>query len=208
MLQGNYTTGGKENLTYCSNGKPNTSHNATEKHDDSPLQFMKNLQLPDPIGFGMKAITLISKIIAAFYILGIIATFMTLILSALSLFRTLTNPAREGGTLARLANLAFSTIAFFCFLLASIMVHIMIDKICDFFNHHPKLGVAAYPGRNFDRCTWVTVAMIGIVMVGCTVDVAMGISSFSDRFRNSRPGRGKDVEMEEQSLDERGGKSF
>lgn len=183
-------------------------HNATKGSDDSPLQFIKDLQLPDPVGFGMKAITLISKIIAAFYILGIIATFVTLILSALALFRTLSNPVSGGGTLARLANLAFSAIAFFCLLLASILVHVMVNKICNFFNHHPKLGVAAYPGRNFDRCTWVAVAMTGIVMVGCTLEVAMGISSVSGRFRKSPIGREKDIELEEQSLDERGGVRF
>lgn len=138
----------------------------------------------------MKAITLISKIIAAFYILGIIATFTTLVLSALSLSRTITNSASGDGTLTRLANLASSGAAFGCLLLASIMVHVMVDKICDFFNHHPKLGVAAYPGQNFERCTWVAVVMMGIMMVGCTLDVVMG------RSKTPYGGGGKVMEMD------------
>ena len=196
--QGNYTTKGKKNITYCSNGKPDHRHNKTTEHDSSPLSFIKNLHLPDPVGLGMEAITLISKIIAAFYILGIMATFTALMTSAASLalsFRPLTSHGKT--LLLAMASMAFSALAFFCLLLASAITQFIVNRICNFFNHHPKLGVAATKGANFDRCSWVTVALMGIAVIACVAEVTLGVMG---RFRKERPreGQNKAYEMEEE----------
>ena len=144
----------------------------------------------------MSAITLISKIIAAFYIFGIIAIFIVLVISTMSILISI-RASSSGGKhlLLRLASVAFSGVAFVCLLLASTMAHFMVDRICNFFNHHPKLGVAATKDTNFDRCSWVTVVLMGIAVMGSIADVVIGFTG-QQRKESFQDPRSKSIEME------------
>ncbi|KAL8685386.1 MAG: hypothetical protein Q9218_007792, partial [Villophora microphyllina] len=138
--QGNYTAKGKETLTYCSNGKPNhkyntTANGTTAKTDDNPLDLIKTLHLPDPLEYALKALTLVTKIISAFFIVGIIALFFALISAALTIPSYFTPPtALIGGggkkALLRWATLASTACAFFTLFLAAVMVHFLCKKLC------------------------------------------------------------------------------
>ena len=218
--EGNYTAKGKENITFCSNHKPNnkynfnTTGNATiTKGDNNPLAFLESLHLPDPIEYGLKALTLLAKIISAFYIVGTITVFITLVSSALTipLYFAPPNPFGKGGgkrTLLRWLSLASSSCAFFTLLLASTMVHFLIKKLCEMFIEHPGLGVAAYPGKTFQGCSWASVFLVGIAMTLALMDVGMGLMTRSARNKMKGQvekrrwwGKGrreeKDMEMED-----------
>ena len=186
--EGNYTVKGKEKLTYCSNHKPNNKYNSNtttanataSKDDDNPLAFIKTLHLPDPAEYGLKALTLLAKIISVFYIVGIFCLFFSLVSAALTIPAYFAPPAIIGGgggkqALLRWATLAFTACAFFTLLLASAMVHFLVKEICQLFNKHPAAGVAAYPGKTFSGCSWASVILIGIAMTLAVVDLAIGL---------------------------------
>ena len=195
--QGTYTAKGKQNVTYCSNGHPNDENTTSHANITNPLDFIEDFHLPDPIGVGMNAIKTVSKIIAAFYILAIIASFLTLISSILGLIRSF-HPPRHGERkhiLIPLATSASATFAFFVLVLASAVVHLMVAKICGFFNEHKdRLGVDADLGKQFDACTWAAVGLMGVAMIAAVADVAV-------RMREAFGGggrkyvRGKEMEM-------------
>ncbi|KAL6719059.1 hypothetical protein ACLMJK_003294 [Lecanora helva] len=195
--EGNYTTKGEQNITYCSNGSPDHRHNETgqEHPNNTPLAFIENLHLPDPLGLGMSAVGLVYKLIAAFYILGIIATFSTLLISTLALAAsTRAVPSSGKVILLGIMGMASSAVAFFCLLLGTAMTHFLVKRICDFFCNHPKLGVVATRGTTFDGCSWAAVALMGVVVVGSVADVTMGVMG---RFRKD-PVRDKAFEMEQE----------
>ncbi|CAL8581584.1 hypothetical protein XPA_007273 [Xanthoria parietina] len=200
--QGNYTAKGKEVLTYCSNGKPNDKYGAdsnktangtiAKADDDDPLHFIKNLHLPDPIEYGLKALTLLTKIIAAFYVVGLIALFLSLVSAALTLPACFAPPTAilggKGGSsskarMLRWATLAATAGAFFTLLLASTMVHFLVKKLCGLFQDHPGAGVAAYPGQNLQGCSWAAVIFTGIALTLAGLDLAIGAAGNSARDR-------------------------
>ena len=195
--EGNYTAKGKENVIYCSNGKPNNKYNSTTtsengtvaKNDNNPLAFIETLHLPDPAEYALKALTLLAKIISAFYIVGIISLFFSLVAAALTIpayFAPPTAVVGGGGAkrkLVRWATLAFSACAFFTLLLASAMVHFLVKKLCGLLNEHPGAGVAAYPGQRFQGCSWASVILIGIAMTVAVVDIAVGLAGKGARNR-------------------------
>ena len=176
---GQYTTGdkhSKENITYCSNHKPNHKPNASTltnaTKDDDPFAFVETLHLPDPVAFAMKAITLLSNIIAAIYIVGIIATFSSLIASGLLIPAALSSASR--GSFLRWVNLASSLGAFFSLLLGSALVHFLCKKICGFFEEHAGLGVAAHYGKTFIGCSVAACVFMGIVATVVMMDTCVG----------------------------------
>ena len=194
--EGKYTAKGKENLTYCSNHKPNNKYNSTTATGngtitgggDNPLAFIETLHLPDPVEFALKALTLLAKIISAFYIVGIISLFISLLSAALTIPTYFAPPsAIVGGgakrTLLRWVTLASSGCAFFTLFLASGMVHFLVKKLCGLFNEHPGAGVAAYPGNRLQGCSWASVILVGIAMTLAVVDVAVGLAGRSARHR-------------------------
>ncbi|KAI4118631.1 MAG: hypothetical protein LQ345_001360 [Seirophora villosa] len=206
--QGNYTAKGKEVLTYCSNGKPNNKYGTASNNktangtlaqgpvadDDDPLHFIKNLHLPDPIEYGLKALTLLTKIIAAFYVVALIALFFSLVSAAFTLPACFAPPAvlsGKGGnaSMLRWATLAATAGAFFTLLLASTMVHFLVKKLCGLFQDHPGAGVAAYPGKNLQGCSWAAVIFTGIALTLAAVDLAIGAAGNS--ARNWLVGAGK-----------------
>ena len=185
---GDYTKDRKENLTYCSNHRPDKLHNNTAVNKTMDIfDFIHDIDLPDPVSFGMKAIALITKVISAFYILGIIFTFTTLLLCLFTMFKTSTP---QSDFIFHFLNAASSTFAFFTLFLASGMVHVMIKKICGFFNEHSEhLGVMAYQGRTFAGCTWAAVSLVGLVMILSVMEVGMRMR------RRGGGGGGKSMEM-------------
>ncbi|KAL8830626.1 MAG: hypothetical protein Q9191_001327 [Dirinaria sp. TL-2023a] len=198
--EGNYTAKGKENVMYCSNGKPNNKYNSTTTGgngkgnatvatgDENPLAFIETLHLPDPAEYALKALTLLAKIISAFYIVGLILVFFALVAAALTIPAYFAPPtALIGGkssknTLLRWATLGLSACAFFTLLLATAMVHFLVKKLCGLFDDHPGAGVAAYPGKTFQGCSWASVILVGIATTVAIVDMALGIAG--NRARN------------------------
>ena len=185
---GNYTKRGEENVTYCSNHRPDKLRNHTSGNQTMDIfDFIEGIDLPDPVSFGMKAIALITKVISAFYILGIIFTFTTLTISLIIVVKT---SAPQTDFIFHFLNAAAATFAFFTLFLASGMVHVMIKKICDFFNEHSEhLGVMAYQGRSFAGCTWAAVSLVGLVMILSVMEVGMRMR------RRGGGGGGKGMEM-------------
>ena len=193
--EGNYTAKGKENVTFCSNHKPNNKYNSTTagnssnaKGNNDPFAFIEDLHLPDPAEYGLKALTLLTKVISTFYIVGIIALFFSLLSSGLTIpayFAPPTAIAKGGGkrTLLRWASLLSSSCAFFTLLLASTMVHFLVKNVCELFNEHPGIGVAAYPGQTFLGCSWASVIITAFAMGLAVVDVGFGIVTNKARNR-------------------------
>ncbi|KAI4242959.1 MAG: hypothetical protein LQ352_007136 [Teloschistes flavicans] len=193
--QGNYTANGKERLTDCSNGNPNSSkYNATTTNgttakinaadDNNPFNTIKILHLPDPVGYGLKAVTLITKIISAFFIVGLIALFFSLVSTALTIpayFAPPTSFTGAGGgsgkrTLLRWVTLACTACAFSTLFLASVSVRFLVKKLCGLFHDHPGAGVAAYAGTTFQGCAWAAVVLAGIAMTLAVADVAVEVA--------------------------------
>ncbi|KAL8709016.1 MAG: hypothetical protein Q9220_006225 [cf. Caloplaca sp. 1 TL-2023] len=208
--EGNYTAKGKQNLTYCSNGKPNDKHvepkangttaaNSTTATktltDDNPLNVLKSLHLPDPIEYAFKALTLLTKIISAFYIVGTITLFLSLVSAALTIPAyfappSIPIPGRERSgkrTLLRWTTLACTACAFSTLFLASTMVHFLIKKLCGLVAGHPGSGVAAYPGKTFQGCSWAAVVLAAIAMMVAVGDVAI---AFAGKRAEKRLGMG------------------
>lgn len=194
--EGKYTAKGEENLTYCSNHRPNNKYNFTSasrngtvvKGDDNPLAFIETLHLPDPADYALKALTLMAKIISAFYIVGIISLFLSLVSAAMTIpayFGPPTAIAGGGGkrTLLRWATLVSNGCAFFSLLLASTLVHFLVKTLCGLFNEHPGAGVAAYPGPRFQGCSWASVILIGIAVTLAVTDVAVGLAGKNARHK-------------------------
>ena len=193
--EGNYTAKGKKDVTFCSNQKPNNKYNATTKgnasastSDDNPLAFIETLHLPDPAEYGLKALTLLTKIISAFYIVGLISLVFSLVSSAFTIPLYFAPPTFVGGggskrTLLRWATLLTTSCSFFTLLLASAMVHFFIEKLCGLFNEHPGAGVAAYPGRIFQGCSWASVILMGIAMILAVTDLGVGLIGKSAKNR-------------------------
>lgn len=193
--EGNYTAKGKENITFCSNHKPNNKYNATgngtlakiTKGDDNPLAIIASLHFPDPAEYAVKALTLLANIISAFYIVGIIALVCSLVSAGLMIPLYFAPPNPLGGgskrTILRWASLATSAGAFFCLLLATSMVHFLVKNLCAFINAHPGAGVAAYPGTRFQGCSWAAVILIAIAMTLAIADMAIGLATRSARNR-------------------------
>ena len=202
--EGNYTSKGKKEVTFCSNHKPdnkyntnNTANGTAAKTSDDPFAFIENLHLPDPVEYALKALTLLGKIISAFYIVGIIALFATLVSSAMTIPLYFAPPnismmgdSSGGGkrTILRWATLASSGFAFFTLLLASTMVHFLCKKLCELFESHPAMGVAAYPGNLFLGCSWASVIFVGLALVCAVVDLCVGMAT--NRARNKLGGAG------------------
>lgn len=191
--EGNYTAKGKEKVTYCSNGKPNNKYNKnmtvangtlakSDPEDDNPLNFVKNLHLPDPIEYAFKALTLLTKIISAFFIVGLIALFFSLVSAGMTIplyfappTALLTGGRSSKRTILRWTTLATTGGAFFTLLLASTMVHFLCKKLCELIDKHPGLGVAMYPGKTFQGCAWAAVIFAGIGLMLAVTDVAIGM---------------------------------
>ena len=72
--------------------------------------FLSHLDLPDPVEYGMKAATLITKVISLFYIFGLLATFAALVLSALCVHRHMIHSNKLG--LLRFATLGCACVSF------------------------------------------------------------------------------------------------
>ncbi|KAL8777779.1 MAG: hypothetical protein Q9194_002362 [Teloschistes cf. exilis] len=205
--QGNYTGKGEEKLTDCSNGKPNSKYNTTTNgtiaakkdaaDDDNPLETIKNLHLPDPVEYALKALTLLTKIISAFFIVGIIAIFFSLVSAALTIPAYFAPPtALMGGgsgkrTILRWATLGATACAFSTLFLASVMVHFLVKKLCGLFADHPGAGVAAYPGTTFQGFAWAAVVLVGISMTLAVIDVAVEVMGRRARERVEGAGRRK-----------------
>lgn len=171
---GEFTTKGKQNITYCSNNKPGRNLNATiSTHKPTePFAFISDLHLPDPISFGMKAVTLLSKIIAAIYIIGIISIFVCLVASGFLIPTAITSMSK--GSKLRLASFLFSLSAFLCLLLGTILVGFMSNKICGIFEEHKGLGIQAVKGDLFHGCSIAACVFMGIGLVAAAVDVWIG----------------------------------
>ncbi|KAG8532947.1 uncharacterized protein KY384_002825 [Bacidia gigantensis] len=128
---GRYTKTSSQNITFCSNHKPNHKYNvststttANSSHTaDDPFAFITNLHFPDPVDFAMKAITLLSKIIAALYIVALILVFLSLLTSALTI------PPTSKSNMLRYATLASALGAFLSLLLGTILVHFLCKKL-------------------------------------------------------------------------------
>ncbi|KAL9598706.1 MAG: hypothetical protein Q9219_004319 [cf. Caloplaca sp. 3 TL-2023] len=207
--EGNYTAKGKEKLTYCSNGKPNNKYNtliangtATKNgtiagksvtDDDNPLSLLRNLHLPDPVEYAFKALTLLTKIISAFYIVGLITLALSLISAGLTIPGYFAPPTAlvggKGGkrSILRWVTLACTACAFSTLFLASTMVHFLIKKLCGLVADHPGSGVAAYPGKTFQGCSWAAVVLAGIAMTVAVADVAV---AFAGKRAKDRLGMG------------------
>lgn len=192
--EGNYTEKGKKNVTFCSNHKPDnnkTSNSSTANNGtlplpsmDSAFTFLNNLHLPDPIEYAFKAMTLIGKIISAFYIVALISLFCSLVASACLIPAYFAppnlNPLSGGGgsskrTILRWLTLLSSACAFFTLLLASTMVHFLVKKLVGLFEAHPHLGVKAVQGGRFMGCTWAAVIITGIAMMVAVADLVIGL---------------------------------
>lgn len=176
---GRYTSGkSKQDITYCSNGKPNRLHNATTganstKHADGPFDFVEKLHMPDPISWALKAITLLSKVIAVIYIVALFTLFVSVVASALSIPGSITS-VTGGSSKLRYASLAGSVAAFLCLLLGSLLVNFMSSKIVKFFAEHEGLGVQAAKGQNFMGVSIAAVVFTGIAVLVALVDVVVG----------------------------------
>ena len=210
--EGRYETtkhGTKENITYCSNHKPNHLHNTTNStvNNNDPFAFIEDLHLPDPVAFAMKAITLLSKIIAAIYIIGIIAIFFSLIASAMLIPAALTSTSKGG--LLRWGSLMCSLGAFLSLLLSTILVHFLCNKLCGFFEEHADLGVVAVQGKNFRGCSIAATVFMGLAVALALLDVAVGgmvqrgkdgaMGAVKRRFRFGRKRHEKEYDLDESS---------
>ena len=111
ILQGDYTSKGKENLTYCSNHSPNHKNSSQAVNMSSIPSFLSHLDLPDPVEYGMKAATLITKVISLFYIFGLLATFAAIVLSALCVHRHMIHSNQLG--LLRFATLGCAFVSIY-----------------------------------------------------------------------------------------------
>jgi hypothetical protein len=188
--EGNYTANDKETLVFCSNHKPNNKYNSTttsenriiaKGNNNDPLAWIKTFHLPDPVEYALIALTLLAKIISAFYVVGIISLFSSLVCAVLIMSAYVATPtatARGASKqmLLRWATLAFSVCALFTLILASSMVHLLVKKICGLFNEHPEAGVAAYLGQRFQGCSWASVILVCIAMILAGVDVVLGLA--------------------------------
>lgn len=221
---GRYTnSSSKENITYCSNGKPNLLHNATAKHGDGPFDFIQKLHLPDPISWAMKAITLLSKIIAVIYIVALITLSVSVLASALSIPGSITS-VTGGSSKLRFASLAASSAAFLCLLLGTMLVNFLSGKMVKMFAEHKGMGVAAVKGQNFMGVSIAAVVFTGIAVLVALVDVVVGravgkvagvgkkmVPSGIGRTMGARQwfgrgkGRGKKQEQEEWEMDSEAG---
>ncbi|KAG7006277.1 hypothetical protein G7Y79_00015g038670 [Physcia stellaris] len=176
---GRYTSGkSKQDITYCSNGKPNRLHNGTAganstKHADGPFDFVEKLHLPDPISWALKAITLLSKVIAVIYIIALITLAVSVVASGLSIPGSITS-VTGGSSKLRYASLVGSVTAFLCLLLGSLLVKFMSNKVVNFFAAHEGLGVQAAKGQNFMGVSIAAVVFTGIAVMVALADVIVG----------------------------------
>ena len=172
--EGEYIKNGKENITYCSNNKPKNSWNVTNSTKSAltdPFAFIDDLKLPDPIALAMKAITLLSKVIAALYIIGIVASFFSLITSGFLIPAALTTVSK--GSFLRWGSFLFSLGAFLSLLLGTILIHFLCNRVCGFFDEHPHLGVAATHGRNFMGCSIAATVFMAVALSFAMADLAV-----------------------------------
>lgn len=173
--EGDYMSNRKENITYCSNHSPNHKNSSQSVNVSSIPSFLSHLDLPDPVEYGMKAATLITKVISLFYIFGLLATFAALVLSALCVHRHIIHSDQMG--LLRFATLGCAFVSFGSLLLASLFIHFMVGSICGFFHDNPRLGVAAGKGGLFIGCSWAAVALMGVAVLALVADLFLGRSS-------------------------------
>ena len=199
FCEGNYTAKGKQNLTYCSNGKVNTKYNATGQQKkeslDDPLAFLENLHIPDPIDFALHALTFLAKITSAFYFVAIFCIIVSIISAGMTLPGYFQPPSITGGSgksrILRIVTLASGVCAFFTLLLATSIVHFLVKKLCELFNKHPGAGIAAYPGQTFQNVSWASVILIGIAMTLALADLAIGIATRGARNKLKGAAGGK-----------------
>ncbi|KAL8788309.1 MAG: hypothetical protein Q9195_007365 [Heterodermia aff. obscurata] len=215
FCEGNYTAKGKQNLTYCSNGKVHTKYNATgqekEESMDNPLAFLESLHLPDPIDFALHALTFLAKITSAFYFVGIFFILVSIVSAAMTIPGYFRPPTITGGggksRLLRYVTLASGVCAFFTLLLATAIVHFLVKRLCELFNKHPGAGIAAYPGQTFQNCSWASVILLGIAMTLALADLAIGIATKGARNKLQGAagrkwwGRNKKEEKQEQEYE-------
>ena len=84
--------------------------------------FLSHLDLPDPVEYGMKAATIITKVISLFYIFGLLATFAALVLSALCVHRHMIHSNKLG--LLRFATLGCASVS----VLPPLALHLFVQS--------------------------------------------------------------------------------
>ncbi|KAL8652100.1 MAG: hypothetical protein Q9226_004404 [Calogaya cf. arnoldii] len=166
-------SGGKKNISYCSNNSPqNSSMGADPIKENNPFAFINDLHLPDPISYAMKAVTLLSKLISGLYILGfglLVVSMVASIISIVSHFIPF-----GGSTMVPKINLAATITAFLCLLLGTILASLLSRKIVEAFASNEGSGVQASAGKNFMGVSIAAVVFTGIAATLAVVDVVTG----------------------------------
>ncbi|KAL8867354.1 MAG: hypothetical protein Q9174_005719 [Haloplaca sp. 1 TL-2023] len=176
--EGLYTNSdGKRNITYCSNGKPNgltnSSTAANTKANNGAFAFINDLHLPDPVSSAMKAVTLLTKLIAILYGIALFFLLVSVLAcgpSIASCFTSLTG----GSSKLRKLGLAATTTAFITLLLAVILANTLASKIVAFFASNEGLGIQADKGQNFLGVCIAALVFTGIAVLVAVVDVVTG----------------------------------
>ncbi|KAL8994770.1 MAG: hypothetical protein Q9169_005354 [Polycauliona sp. 2 TL-2023] len=176
--EGRYTNReGKQNITYCSNGKPDGLHNASKgvkaSKDDGPFAFINDLHLPDPVSSAMKAVNLLSKLIAVLYGLGLILLFNSILACGPSIAGSFTS--LTGGSIRlRKISLAATIAAFTSLLLGTLIANFLSTKIVGFFASNEGLGIQADAGKTFLGVSIAALVFTGIASAVAAVEVMTG----------------------------------
>ncbi|KAL8880000.1 MAG: hypothetical protein Q9192_008113, partial [Flavoplaca navasiana] len=176
--EGLYTNrGGKRNITYCSNGNPNrlndSSVGVNTRKDDGPFGFINELHLPDPVSSAMKAVTLLTKLIAVLYGLGLFLLLVSILACAPSIVSSFTSLA-GGSTRLRKVSLGATITAFLCLLLGTILANFLSTKITGFFASNEGMGIQADAGENFLGVSIAALVFTGIAITVAAVDLMTG----------------------------------
>ncbi|KAL8665147.1 MAG: hypothetical protein Q9168_007769 [Polycauliona sp. 1 TL-2023] len=181
--EGLYTKrGGKMNITYCSNSKTDPLHNSSMTtnliKNDNPFAFINKLHLPDPISTAMKAVTLLSKMIAVLYGIGLILLFISVLACGPSIAGSFTS-LTGGSVRLRKVSLAATAAAFISLLLGTILAKFLSTKIVGFFASNQGLGIQAEVGNTFVGVSIAALVFTGIATTVAAVDLFVGRAASS-----------------------------
>ncbi|KAL8976170.1 MAG: hypothetical protein Q9205_007775, partial [Flavoplaca limonia] len=176
--EGLYTNrGGKRNITFCSNGNPNrlndSSMGVNPRKDDGPFGFISELHLPDPVSSAMKAVTLLTKLIAVLYGLGLFLLLVSILACGPSIASSFTS-LTGGSSRLRKVSLAATITAFLCLLLGTILAKFLSTKIAGFFASNEGMGIQADAGKNFLGVSIAALVFTGIATTVAAVDLMTG----------------------------------